>query len=655
MKRTKRIFAVLMAVMLASVMMLTGCGEDDDDGGSRKKKPTEPPTGSGTLKQGKKLTEALGIGSEQPTTVTLTGKNSDGGTNLYTTKDSAHIRNFTEALSEVTVGEYLGTTKEKQFSSLKLQWDDGTSVELLYSGERFIYKTDEGKEEYKLTGKTLTDAADALKADADGGGLKNVTCTELGFRTKMAEDADSIYKDGDGLYIGVGPGTPNKIPYVLIYRYRNSKFSAGEYFEKSGIPFYKETYGDDLISYSDVEELDAELADGTKRAFYGCTFTYNANGNRLCAYRLVGMFGKDLVYFTAKYADGDEDMMEKAMEALEIAAIYFSDTEGSVVSNPDPTGTPKPDPTGKPNPGGDFTVVASPASQIKYERYDNGLFSAEIPKGWVVETHDLSDYIHYTFQIYDPKNPNLRILYNMQTSDYWATKADYDFYHNLYPTSILCNNPWLEEQSTMGILPAFFKTVIDGNYFKFRRLSGFEKIESLGRDPFGGEIIHATALNPQGQKVEGVFGCSFQILNLYYVNFANVYGMVMLTAPEGELSNWIEVLEHVYGSVEYSQFYQNELNKQLIASGQATMEIARICSQTTDIVISGWESRQAAYDRISQKQSDATLGYERVYDTEKDTIYRAPLDFLDSYSGNRYKAVTDDQYLLPIDGYIQWK
>ena len=84
MKRTKRIFAVLMAVMLASVMMLTGCGEDDDDGGSRKKKPTEPPTGSGTLKQGKKLTEALGIGSEQPTTVTLTGKNSDGGTTTRT-------------------------------------------------------------------------------------------------------------------------------------------------------------------------------------------------------------------------------------------------------------------------------------------------------------------------------------------------------------------------------------------------------------------------------------------------------------------------------------------------------------------------------------------------------------------------------------------
>ena len=52
---------------------------------------------------------------------------------------------------------------------------------------------------------------------------------------------------------------------------------------------------------------------------------------------------------------------------------------------------------------------------------------------------------------------------------------------------------------------------------------------------------------------------------------------------------------------------------------------------------------------------DATLGYERVYDSEKNEIYRAPVDFFDYYSGDRYKPVTDDQYLLPIDGYIDWK
>ena len=51
----------------------------------------------------------------------------------------------------------------------------------------------------------------------------------------------------------------------------------------------------------------------------------------------------------------------------------------------------------------------------------------------------------------------------------------------------------------------------------------------------------------------------------------------------------------------------------------------------------------------------APLGYERVYDSEKNEIYRAPVDFFDYYSGDRYKPVTDDQYLLPIDGYIDWK
>ncbi|MBO4670159.1 MAG: hypothetical protein J5648_09380 [Lachnospiraceae bacterium] len=648
MKNTKKAFAVLLALLMVSAMTLGGCGEDDDDGGGKRKKPTE----EGTLETGEKLCKALKIGSELPKSVNLT-EQTDNGTDMYMTMDAGHIQNFMNVLSEVTIGDYKGTTKEKKLNSLKLKWSDGKEIEILYSEGRFIYKTDDGNEEYKLTGKTLKDAAEALRDDVEASGLVTVTCKELGFKTKASSVAQTEYDEDAGFYIGVGPGTPSNVPYVLIYRYRDAKCTAAQYFEQMGIPFFKENYGNDLISYSDVEKLDAQLADGTEKTFYGCTFTYEAYGNRLCAYRLVGQFGSDIIYFTAKYADGDDDMMNDAMETLENAAIYFSLTDGSIVSKPEPTDTPKP--TGSPNPDGRFKVVASPASQVTYVKYDNGLFSAQVPKGWVVETHDKSDYIHYTFQIYDPQNPNLRIVYNMQTSDYWATKADYDFYHNLYPTSILCQNPWLEEQSTMGILPAFFKAVIDGNYFTFRRLSGFEKIETLGKDPFGGEIIHATALDPDGKKVEGIFGCSFQILNMYYVNFANVYGMVMMTAPEGELSNWIEVFEHVYGSIEYSQFYQTELNKQLIASGQATREIARICSQTTDIVISGWESRQAAYDRISQKQSDATLGYERVYDTEKNEIYRAPLDFFDNYSGSRYQPVTDNQYLLPIDGYIQWK
>ena len=64
MRKTRKMLAVLLALVLFSMTALTGCGgDDDDDGGSRKKKPTEsvkddptsvptePPSGSGTLKK----------------------------------------------------------------------------------------------------------------------------------------------------------------------------------------------------------------------------------------------------------------------------------------------------------------------------------------------------------------------------------------------------------------------------------------------------------------------------------------------------------------------------------------------------------------------------------------------------------------------------
>ena len=60
-----------------------------------------------------------------------------------------------------------------------------------------------------------------------------------------------------------------------------------------------------------------------------------------------------------------------------------------------------------------------------------------------------------------------------------------------------------------------------------------------------------------------------------------------------------------------------------------------------------------SYDIISQKQSDATLVYERVYDTETGEIYKAYNGFTDDYSGDRYKTITDNMYTSPISGYIE--
>ena len=59
---------------------------------------------------------------------------------------------------------------------------------------------------------------------------------------------------------------------------------------------------------------------------------------------------------------------------------------------------------------------------------------------------------------------------------------------------------------------------------------------------------------------------------------------------------------------------------------------------------------------LSQKRSDATLGYERVQDTETGEFYRAENGFTDWYHGTRYRPATESSaYLSPVSGYINWK
>ena len=61
------------------------------------------------------------------------------------------------------------------------------------------------------------------------------------------------------------------------------------------------------------------------------------------------------------------------------------------------------------------------------------------------------------------------------------------------------------------------------------------------------------------------------------------------------------------------------------------------------------------FTHLYQKQGDATLGYERVYDTSTGDIYKAENGFMDNDWNGRYEKVTDDMYNLLTSGYIEKK
>lgn len=109
----------------------------------------------------------------------------------------------------------------------------------------------------------------------------------------------------------------------------------------------------------------------------------------------------------------------------------------------------------------------------------------------------------------------------------------------------------------------------------------------------------------------------------------------------------------VFG-IEYSESYVNAVKQAGTETVARAMEFSRNANEVLDGIMSSWENRNTSQDIISQKQSDATLGYERICDTETGEIYKAENGWSDGYHGDRYQLVSEDSmYLEPISGYIE--
>jgi len=107
-------------------------------------------------------------------------------------------------------------------------------------------------------------------------------------------------------------------------------------------------------------------------------------------------------------------------------------------------------------------------------------------------------------------------------------------------------------------------------------------------------------------------------------------------------------------TLEYSDSFVSATNQSSNEQVALARQISENFNAAMDGIMDSWESRSRSQDIMSQKQSDATLGYERVYDTETGEVYRATNGFTDVYDGKRYETLTDEQmYAEPISGYIE--
>ncbi len=310
-------------------------------------------------------------------------------------------------------------------------------------------------------------------------------------------------------------------------------------------------------------------------------------------------------------------------------------------------------------------IVESEAKSVKLTDYNNGQFSMKLPEGWKVDT--LGDNIHYTIKAYNPDDPSYQMFFNMKTEGYNKSQAAKNFQQKYYPNSIFAKTAVLEDETTEGFYKIFNELGALNNTaeFTFPTLNNFTLIEKIGTAPIGGDILRANYTNESGKQGEGLFTAYVYDPGPYYVNenvfsgnkidiyYLSVYNTIFISAPKDEFINWEETLNTMVSSLEFSDSFVSQFNSQQDAVMKNSQSVRSIGNQISDGIMSSWESRSAAYDRMSQKQSDATLGYERVYDTETGDIYKAYNGFTDDYDGKRYQPITEDMYTKSIEGYIE--
>lgn len=307
-------------------------------------------------------------------------------------------------------------------------------------------------------------------------------------------------------------------------------------------------------------------------------------------------------------------------------------------------------------------IVKTEASQIKYETFNNGNLVMQIPKGWKLDIPNTVTYSGYTFKLYNPNNKDYTIMFSLGLSGFMKSEAARKKYASLYPSAVFGQLAAINPQTT----EAFYKVwntnakvankAINQEFFVY--LNEFEMIENLGKTNLGGDVIRGKFVNDKNEPMEGLFTASIFDSGSYYmygVDLAplNSYHNIMMYAPESEFNNWQPIYDYCLSTIEFTEAFMQGFNREQSTKVSTVKANAKIYDEISDMIMDSWNKRSASYDIISQKRSDATLGYERVYDTNTGDVYKAYNGFTDEYSGNRYKTVTDDMYTKTISGYIE--
>ncbi len=312
--------------------------------------------------------------------------------------------------------------------------------------------------------------------------------------------------------------------------------------------------------------------------------------------------------------------------------------------------------------GRDTFAVTPMASGLELVPYSCADFSIQVPQGWTVEAAASAAGMYHAVYAYDPACSVNQLLFILKAEPLFVSESlrdNFAYYNANYAAF-----PVMAEDSVKGyfdVLPQYLAAASVEPFYSgihFPQYEGFTVTEQFDTEgAMGTSAVLRAEFTQDGTEAEGLCAADMVMfdpvpgLGGYYM----VYSTVLLSAEKGTFQNWEDILTQSLSSLDYSGSYVSSAMAQSDAKVTQSQQLSQAASEMSDTIMSSWENRNKSQDIISQKQSDATMGFERVMDTETGEIYQTDSGFTDWYDGQRYTAITDEQYTDAVVGRFSWK
>ena len=292
-------------------------------------------------------------------------------------------------------------------------------------------------------------------------------------------------------------------------------------------------------------------------------------------------------------------------------------------------------------------------------------FSMDIPEGWTVRSSAMYTGMFHAIHVFDPEKPANQIFFMLKMEPMFPDENSRVMM--ALSSDLFGKYPILTNVSTQGVFEIFpqfadamnatadYADIQTPYIADFSVTESFESTQGMSSVAISPAILRAD-FTQDGTAGEGMFTADVVPFAMGTgMGYYSVYNLTVLSAEKGTFQDWQPTLSKSLSSLDYTREFQSFAMSQSNQGVATSQSLSQSASEMSDSIMSSWENRNKSQDIMSQKQSDATLGYERIVDTETGEIYKIDNGFTDWYSGSRYKAISDDQYTDSVEAVIHWK